>query len=90
MQRNGRCRQRISLSLFQVSLPWSSQINDLEIDTCRLIARPLAIFGQGKDRLAQCHDNVTESWRRWPGLPVAQHYKLSISVYCHKSAPFII
>ena len=31
-----------------------------KIDTCRSLARCLALLGSGKDWLAQCQDNVTE------------------------------
>ena len=33
--------------------------------------------------LAQCQDNVTE----WAGVPVRQHYKVIMSVHCHKLVP---
>ena len=38
--------------------PRSSQTNDFKIDTCRFLARHLALLGQGKDWLIQCQDNV--------------------------------
>ena len=57
--------------------PRSSQTNDLKIDTCRLLARCLALLGQNKDWLVHCQDNVTEwgigSRYWWPGFPVGQH-----------------
>ena len=40
--------------------PWWSQTNDFKIDTCRFLARQLALLGSGKDWSAQCQDNVTE------------------------------
>ena len=71
--------------------PWSSQTNDLTIDTSHFLARLLALLGSGKDLLAgsQCQDNVSEWYSRsccwWPGLPVGQHYKVAMSTHCHKS-----
>ena len=31
-------------------------------------------------------ENVTE----WAGFPVGQHYKVTMSVHCHKSVPMLI
>ena len=54
--------------------PWSGQINDFKIDTCRFLTWRLALLGLSKDWLAQCQDNVTEWDSRsrcwWPGVPV--------------------
>ena len=66
-----------------------------QIDTCRFLARCLALLGQGNDWLAQCHDSVTE-WdvqvmvlMAW-FFPVGQHYKVTMSVHCHKLVPVLI
>ena len=63
------------------SEPWSNQTNDLNIDTCRFLARYSVLLGSDKDWLAQCGDNVTVwvigSWYWWSGLSVGQHDKLS-------------
>ena len=40
--------------------PWSSQANDIKINTCHFLARYSALLGQGNDWLAQSEDNVTE------------------------------
>ena len=57
-----------------------------KIDTCRFLARCLALLGTGKFWLAHCQDNVTEwgigSWFWWPGFPVVQHYKIAVRAYC--------
>ena len=41
--------------------------------------------------MAQCQDNLTEwnikSWCWQDGLPVGQHYKIGMSVHCHKLVP---
>ena len=41
------------------------------------------------DWLALCQDNVCEcdsrSWCQWPGVPLRQHYQVTMSAYCHKS-----
>ena len=59
--------------------PWSIRINDLDIRTCRFIAKFSALLGQGKEWLAKCQDNVTGwdigSWCQWPDLRVGWHYK---------------
>ena len=39
---------------------------------------------KGRDRLGQCHDNVTE-WSRQHDSPIGQHYKVITSVHCHWS-----
>ena len=66
-----------------------NHINDLKIDACRFLARRLALLGLGNDCLAKCQDNVTEwdirLWCWWPGFPVGQQYKATVSVHCHKS-----
>ena len=66
-----------------------SQINDLKIDTC--LTRRSAY---GKDWLAKCQDNVTDcdmrSWCWWHGLPVGQHYKVTMITHCHKSVSVLI
>ena len=37
---------------------WSSQTNDLKIDTCRFQARCSGLLGSSEDSLAQCQDNL--------------------------------
>ena len=32
----------------------------------------------------------TWSWCWWPGVPMRQHYKVTMSVHCHKSVPILI
>ena len=59
--------------------PILSQTDDFKIDTWCFLARRSALLGQGKYCLAQCQDNMTESWCWWPGVPVRQHYKVIIS-----------
>ena len=39
---------------------YSSQTNDLNIDTSRFLAWRSALLGYGKNWLAQCQDNVSE------------------------------
>ena len=62
-----------------------------KIDTCCFLTGCLALLDQGKDCLAQYQDNVMEgdirSWCRWSGLPVGQHYKVTMRVHCHMSVP---
>ena len=38
--------------------PWSSQTNELKIDSCRFLARHSALLGYGNGWLTQCQDNV--------------------------------
>ena len=44
--------------------------------------------------LTQCQDSVVEwdmmPWCWQPGLPMRQHYKVAMSVRCHKSVPTLI
>ena len=74
--------------------PWSSQIKNLKINTSHFLTRHSALFGWVKDWLAQCQDNVTRCDIRsccwWPGFPVGLHYKVTMSVHCHKSVPILI
>ena len=46
------------------------------------------------DWLAQWKDNITEwdirSWCWQPGLPVGQHYKVTMILHCHKSVPVLM
>ena len=62
-----------------------------KIGICRSLALCSASIGRRKHRLAQCQDNMTEwdieSWYQWSVFPVGQHYKVSMSVHCHKSDP---
>ena len=70
--------------------PWSSQTNDFKIDTCHFLAWLSALLGQGKDCLAECQDRAIEWNRRswcWWGVPMSQHYKVAMSVHCHKLVP---
>ena len=79
-------------------VPWSSQTDNLKIDTCRFLARHSALLGTVKAWLAQCQDNVTwvgyhnsirlRCW--WPGLPMEQHYQFIMSTRCHKLVPILI
>ena len=66
---------------------WLSQTNDLKIDTCRALAWHSALLRYGKVWFAQCQDNMTEwysrSWCWQPGVPVKQHYKVTMSAHCH-------
>ena len=68
--------------------------NDIKIYTWCFLVRSLSLLGYGKDRLAQCRDNVTEwnfgSWCCWPCLSVRQHYKVYMDVPCHKSVAILI
>ena len=79
----------LDLTVFK---PWLSQTNDVKIDTCHSIAWHSALLGSGKDWLAQCQNNLTECDSRsshWqPGVPVRQHYKITMSAY--KSLPILI
>ena len=73
---------------------WSSQTKDFKMDTCCFLAWRLELLRYGKDWLAQCQDKVTESdnrsWCLRPGVPVRQHYQVTMSVHCHKSVPILI
>ena len=44
--------------------------------------------------LSQCQDTVTErdirSWGRSPGLPVSQHYKVTMSVHCQSKVSILM
>ena len=44
--------------------------------------------------VGQCQDIMNEwnsrSWCRWPGVPVRQHYKVTMSTYCHNFVPVLI
>ena len=56
---------------------------------------PAAIFGLGKDWLAQCLDNMTEwNMRLWcwrpVKQPVEQHYKVTMSAHYHKLVSVLI
>ena len=55
--------------------------------TYRFLASCLALTGYGKDRLAQCQDNVTE-WdiglrHQQPDFPIGYNYKFTINAHCH-------
>ena len=75
---------------------WSSQTNDLKIDTYRFLARAMTISWKGQDWIAQvqCQDNVTEwdirSLCSEPGLPVGQHYPVAMSAHCHTSVLILL
>ena len=64
------------------------------IDTCRFLAWHLTLIGYGKDWLVQYEDNVTEwdigSWYHWPDVPLEEHHKVAMSVYCHNLVPILI
>ena len=74
----------LGLAVFE---PWLSQTIEFKID----LAWWSALLGLGKDWLAQCQHNATEwnsrSWCQQPGVPGRQHYKVTMSAYCHKSVP---
>ena len=40
--------------------PWSSQTNDIKIDTCHSLVWHSAGLGQGRDWMTQCQDTMTE------------------------------
>ena len=66
-----------------------SQTNDFKLDTLHSLAWHSALLGLGKDWSTQSQDNTTD-WdgRLWwwqPGVTVRQHYKVTMSVNCHKS-----
>ena len=67
--------------------PCSSQNTDLQIYTCHFLARRSSLTWE-MDSLAQCQDNVNEGdiglWCWWSGAPVGQHYKVTMTVPCHK------
>ena len=74
--------------------PGRVKLMTLKIHTYYHLTWNLALLGYNKNWLSQNQDNVTVleigslCWR--PGLPVEQHYKVSMSVHCHKSVPILI
>ena len=65
-----------------------------KIDTFHYLAWHSAEKGQDKHWLAQYQENVnvldSGIWCWWPGLPLGKHYKVSITVHCHKLVPVLI
>ena len=62
-----------------------------QIYTCHFLAWRSALIGYGKDWLAQFQNNVTgwdiRSLFRLPDVQMRQHYKVTMSVHCHKTVP---
>ena len=77
----------------RVFYSWSSQNNHFKINTCHSLAWCSALLGEGKDWFSQCQDNGIEcdsrSWCQWPGVPVRQHYKVTLSVHMKLPHPVI-
>ena len=73
--------------------PYLSQTCALKIYTFHYLARCSALLRYEKDWFTQCQDNGTEwdirSWCKWPGFPVGQDYKVTMSADCHKSVPIL-
>ena len=73
---------------------WLSQTNDLKMLACHFLAWHLTLIEYGKDRLAQCPDNVTEgdvgSWCQRPDFIVGKHYEVTMNVHCRKSGDILI
>ena len=70
---------------------WTPVKSNQWLDTCSLLARHSAFVGWGK---AQFQDNVTECDIRSMVLTACfscgQHYKVTMSMRCHKSIPVLI
>ena len=65
-----------------------------KIDTCHFLACGSTFIGWDKGWFVQCWDNTNEwdiiLWCQWPEFSVAQHYKVTMSAYCHKSISILI
>ena len=66
--------------------------NGLKIDIFLFSAKCLALLGYGKDWLAQFQANGYGADRlvEKPGLRMGQHYKVVMTVHCHKLVPILI
>ena len=70
--------------------PWLNLTNEKEIFSCRFLARCSLLLEWDMDS----QDNVTEwdirAWYSQPGIPVEQHYQVTIRAHYHKSVHILI